>query len=211
MLRKVFWHTLSRASFEPNDTHPIQGTSMRRTTNWQDNRACLKHIYVYIKYGLPYLISLCDVMQFAKVGLVSCAAKIVLQINTTTNCGTFQVILFLFFFSLEPNYVSPREREKKNRRASRWEERNIGWGWVGGEWLYRNRILILMLPFPHLLQVQEALTTSLPPSNLITFLMKFQEAYFIFGYKEVCIVYGKHSKKFEIVLSEKNVKTHLME
>ena len=86
---------------------------MRRTTNWQDNRACLKHIYVYIKYGLLYLISLCDFMQFGKVGLVSCAAKIVLQINTTTNCGTFQVILFLFFFHWSLIMCLPEKGRKR--------------------------------------------------------------------------------------------------
>ena len=42
------------------------GFSLNRTAHEQDNRARLKRIYAYVKYGLPYLISFCDGMQFGK-------------------------------------------------------------------------------------------------------------------------------------------------
>ena len=66
--------------------------SLSGTTLQQDNRARLKCIYSYVKNGLPYLISFCDVLQFEKSLLYSGCMFVFFVV--------FLLLLLLLFFTV---------------------------------------------------------------------------------------------------------------
>ena len=101
----VLWNWNLYSNFlKPTHCHSWKVVLITRC--W-DNSVCIKRIYTYDAYGLPYFISSSGVMQFREVcyTVVSYAPYILLQIYTLTNLATFQVTIFDFFSPWTPAYM----------------------------------------------------------------------------------------------------------